>query len=240
MTDTPIKAGWQWLLAHERLIIVALVLAVGAFGISKYFDVSAARADARAVAAQQQAVDAKANTAAATLQASQTASQYQAMVEALTRENAALALAVTSRNTVLQQNTAKKETAPLPELMSRWNTLAGTDVTVKGADAIVSDTSSRKTVNLLEQVPVLQANLTDETTIAANRQAELEKSDVLANNLNVEIGALNNQLTADAKACTLNIAAVKADGKKNSVKWFKRGLIVGFLGGLFVGHAAGL
>lgn len=235
--ETEITAATSWLKTHERIVCLFLILLVAGYGMNKYFDVSAAKAEARVVAAQQQVADAKANTATVTTQAAQTAAQYQSMVTALTQQNAALAQAVASRNTVLAQDTTKNATAPLPDLLSRWNVLAGTNVTVKGADAIVSDTDSRRTVNLLEQVPVLQANLIDETTIVANKQAELEKSDLLANSLNNEIAAQKNQLTVEANSCKLEIAAAKADSRKGKVKWFKIGFVTGFVTGLWGAHS---
>jgi hypothetical protein len=90
---------------------------------------------------------------------------------------------------------------------------------------------------LLESVPVLTANLADETKVAGNYQAELEKSDLLTADLNIQVTGLNTQLTAQTKACVAQVTAVKAEGKKNSVKWFKRGFLVGFVAGLFGGHS---
>lgn len=237
---TVIKNEVSWLKTHERIIIVALVLAVGAFGLNKYFDVSAAKADAKAVAAEQVAADAKANSAAAAFTAAQTQAQYTALVQVLAAQNASLASSIAQRTASQTAQVIKNATLPVQGVAERWNTIAGTLVTPVGDTIVVSSTDAHRTLDMLESVPVLSANLADETTIAKNLRQSWEKS-VEVNDTQVkEISALNNQLTADAKSCTLQIAAVKADGKKNSVKWFKRGLIVGFLGGLFVGHAAGI
>src|ERR1035438_1516250 len=89
-----VQSGWAWLKAHERLAMLALVLAVGSFGMSKYFDVSAARADAKYVAAQQQVTDAKANSAALALATAQMQGQYTALVQTLSIQNAQLAASI--------------------------------------------------------------------------------------------------------------------------------------------------
>jgi hypothetical protein len=89
----------------------------------------------------------------------------------------------------------------------------------------------------LESVPVLTANLADQTKIAQNYQDELQKSDVLANNLNAQITGLNTLVTDNAKACTAQVAAVKADARKGKIKMFKWGFGLGFIAGLFGGHA---
>ena len=237
-TPTTVTSITQsWFKAHERLIIVALVLAFGTFGVGKFYDVEAARKDAKYVAAAQIAADDKLNSAAQAATVAQVTQQYAALVQTLAAENASLNASLTQRNVGLSQQVTKNATLPLPDLLARWNTLAGTSVTVNGVNASVSVQDSRKTVDLLESVPVLTANLTDQTKIASNYQAELEKSDVLAADLNSQITGLNTQLTDQTKACVAQVTAVKAEGKKNSVKWFKRGFIVGFVSGLWAGHA---
>jgi len=237
---TATQFGWKWLVAHERLVMLALVLAVGTFGISKFFDVEAARKDAKYVAAEQIVANDQKNSAALASQTAQVTQQYQALVQALSAQNASLAASVASRNVVLTQQVTKNSTLPLPELLARWNMLAGTTVAVNGDNAIVSVQDSRKTVDLLESVPVLMANLADQTKIAQNYQNELQKADLLVNEESAQITGLNKQLTDQATANKTEVAAVKAEGKKNSVKWFKRGFLVGFISGIFVGHAAGI
>ena len=253
MADTPIVRAETWLKQHERLIIVALVLAVSAFGLNKYFDVASAKADAKVVIAEQLAADAKANATAAAITAAQTQVQYTALVQTLSAQNAALASAMATRNTVLQQTQAKTSQMTPNELVDTWKSLLPgkldgkiTQSSVKESDGTNTQNytvelgPAIETVNALESIPVLTQNLTDETKIAGDYLTEVQKSDILSNDLTAQVTALNISLTTQAKACTLEIVAVKANGKKNSVKWFKRGLIVGFLGGLFVGHAAGI
>ncbi len=240
ITPTITSITTSWIKLHERIIIVALVLAVGTFGISKFFDVEAARKDAKYVAQEQIVANDQKNSAALASQTAQVTQQYAALVQALSAQNASLAASVAARNVVLTQQVIKNSTLPLPELLARWNMLAGTTVTVSGDNAIVSVQDSRKTVDLLESVPVLTANLADQTKIAQNYQNELQKADLLVNDEYNQITGLNKQLTDQATANKTEVAAVKAEGRKNSMKWFKRGFGLGFIAGIFTGHAAGI
>ena len=88
-------------------------------------------------------------------------------------------------------------------------------------------------------MPVLQANLKDETTIAQNTQTSLDNANSIISQVDGVITDLNAVHAADSAKCTADLNQVKADAKKNNFKWFKRGFIVGFLGGLYA-HALGL
>jgi hypothetical protein len=243
---TPVtQFGWAWLKAHERLVMLALVLAVGSFGISKYFDVDAARKDARVVAAEQIVANDQKNSAAQALATAQMQSQYTALVQALATQNASLEASMAQRNTGLVAQQHKDSFATMAEAVGRWQALVpavnfdGAPVTDNNGIA-VNLANARATIIELEKVPVLIQNLADETTLAGNYQAEVLKADALVIDQKTQITVLNKSLTDQAKESTLQIAAIKAEGKKNSVKWFKRGFIVGFLSGIFAGHAAGI
>jgi len=235
--STPITETKSWLLQHERIIIVALVLAFGTFGLDKVYNVEAARADAKYTAAQQQLADAKANSAALALATSQMTQQYQALVQALAAQNASLNASIAQRTASGVAQRTTDASLPVAGVAARWDDIAGTLVTPSGNTIIVSEADAHKTLDMLEQVPTLQNNLADETKIAQNYQQEIQKSGLLSADLQSQVIGLNTQLIDSAKACTLQVATVKAEGKKNSIKWFRRGLIVGFLGGLWAGHA---
>ena len=243
---TPVtQFGWAWLKAHERLVMLALVLAVGSFGISKYFDVDAARKDARVVAAEQIVANDQKNSAAQALATAQMQSQYTALVQALATQNAALEASMAQRNTGLVAQQHKDSFATMAEAVGRWQALVpaanfdGAPVTDTNGIA-VNLVNARATIIELEKVPVLIQNLADETTLAGNYKVEVQKADGLVNDQKTQITGLNIQLTDQAKSCTLQIAAVKADSRKKQMSWFKRGFLAGFLTGIFAGHAAGL
>lgn len=239
---TQIEAsGWQWLRAHERLIILMLILAVGAFGLSKYFDVDAARKDAKYVAQEQIVANDKQNSAAQAIATAQMQSQYTALVQALATQNAALGASIAQRTASQKAQVITDQTLPLPGLAARWNTLLPTVTpTVTTNGVTLNEQGVRDTVSQLELVPALQGNLADEIKIAQAYQQEAQKADALVNIESAQIAGLKTQIVDETKANAAEVAAVKAEGKKNSMKWFKRGFGLGFLSGLFVGHAAGI
>jgi hypothetical protein len=246
---TIVSVTESWIKTHERILIVALVLAVGAFGLNKYFDYSAAKSDARAVAAETVAADAKANAAKEAVTAAQTQAQYTALVQALAAQNASLAASIATRNTGLQQTQAKTGQMTPTELTATWQSLlpgklAGkiTQSSVKEPDGTNTQVftvdlgPAVETVNALEEIPVLQANLADETKVAQNYLQEVQKSDVLANDLSTQVTGLQTQIVANDNSCKAQIVAVKADARKGKIKAFKWGFITGFVSGLFAGH----
>jgi hypothetical protein len=99
-TPTITTVTTSWLIQHERLVLVFIVLLFAAFLGNKWLNYDASKKDAAAIVAQQQVVAAQAATAtavrnadAATAQTAQVALQYQAMIDALTRQNNSLAAA---------------------------------------------------------------------------------------------------------------------------------------------------
>ena len=241
ITPVVTQFGWAWLKAHERLVMLALVLAVGAFGLSKYFDVDAARKEAKYVAAEQIVAEDQKNSAAAATATAQMQSQYTALVQALATQNAALASSIAQRTASQKAQVATDQTLPLSGLAARWNVLVPTvNPTVITNGVTLNEQGVRDTVSQLEQVPTLQGNLADETRIAQDNQQQAERSDALVGLQSAQITGLNTQIADQTKECTAQVAAVKAEGHKNLVKWFKRGFGLGFIAGIFAGHAAGI
>jgi len=81
-TPTVTSVTTSWFLAHERLLLVAMVLLAGAWGFSRYADLSASKAEARAVAAEQALASQKATDAQNAATTASVLAQYQAMVSA--------------------------------------------------------------------------------------------------------------------------------------------------------------
>ena len=231
------QTGWAWLKAHERLIIVALVLAVGAFGVSRYFDVSAAKADAKNVAAQQLLVQAKENSAAQAQATALVTQQYASLVQALSTQNASLAASIAQRTASQKAQTAVDVAATPSELTARWTALVPTVQALPSGNLIDANVQGvRDTVIALESVPVLTQNLKDETIVAQNYHAEVQKADLLINDESNQITGLNTVITDQTKACVAQVAAMKADARRGKWKFFKIGFLSGFLTGLYAGH----
>ena len=243
-----------WLQKHERLLIVALVLLAGSWGLNHYLNNAAAKAETRAQVAEQALVvsnqaysEAKAQSARNDAAEAQVAQQYQAMISALTAQNASLAAAAAARGTALAQEQNKNKSLPLPELAKKWQTLENlqdSDLTASEAGITVSPTGAVATVNALESVPVLTSDLKDETLIAQNLQTELDKAIQLSAAQSAQVASLTAQIVAENKvladtkdADAKELSAVKADARKSKWKFFKFGFITGFLSGAYVMHA---
>ena len=231
-----------YLKTHERLIIVALAIALSAWGLSKYYDRAATLADARAVIADAHAaiVDKTAAQSLATLQLA--LAEKDATNLMLAQQNAALAAAITSRQTAVVVQQKKDATLPPTDLALKITALADAppaEVTVEGDSIRLGRNASVSVAQALEVAPVLQASLNDETTIAKNTQVELDAANGFIVKQGGVITDLNTARTADGAKCTADLKQVTADAKKQNMKWFKRGIFVGFFGGLYA-HTLGL
>lgn len=227
---TAAKSAESWMQKHERIVIVSLVLAAGSWFGNHWIDARADHDNAAAAAAAQQLNDQKAKDAQLAAQVTQLNTQYQGIVAQLSAQNAALASAMQNRTVVLQQQQATDRTLPLPDLGNRWTALAGLapgDLTASPTGITVTDTGARQTVETLEQVPVLTANLKDETTIADNRQTELTKANTLISGLNNQVDGLHTTISDEEKSCKAQVTAVKAEARKDKKNWFLRGLAIG-------------
>lgn len=241
-TVTPIVTQ-SWIHAHaarlERMAIVAMVLLAGSWGISKFLDSRAAKADQRVAVAE---AVLSAQQAANTQFAAQTASvlvQYQAMVQALAAQNSALQATVAQRQVVLTKQVTSDATLGLPELAQRVQTLGNVpsgQVSLSGDSVNISHPGLTAIAQQLEQVPVLQADLKDTQGALSTTQVALGAADKVISSQTTQIVGLNLAATDADKVCKLEIAATKAAGRKSKWKIFKLGFILGFASGAYVGH----
>jgi len=226
----------SWIKQHERIVCLTMILLFGGWGLSKYFDVDSARKDAKNVAAQQQLADAKANSVAQAQETAQMQSQYTALVTALAAQNASLAASIAQRTASQKTQVVADAALPPSGLAARWAVLIPTvEPIVTPTGLSVTTQEAHDTVAALESVPVLTQNLKDETTLAGNYQQEWQKALGLSADQTTQIAGLNTQLTTQANACKVEVAAIKADARKSKIKWFKIGFVSGFLGGLWGG-----
>jgi hypothetical protein len=230
----------SWLQKHERIVIVALVLAAGSWGLQHYLDNAAAKAETRATVAEQALVLQKAADTQLASTVAQVTQQYQAMVQALTAQNSSLAAAAASRQTAQTANQAKDATLPLIDLANRLQTLGkapeGT-VSASGNSVNLTQPGAVAVVQQLETIPELQGDLKDTQAALGASQGALTQAGTVITGQAKEITGLNLAATDQDKACKTQIAAVKADARKSKIKWFKIGFISGFVTGLWGGHA---
>ena len=238
--EVAIKPELTWLQKNERIIIIALVLLFCGWGINKWINNDAKKADAQTQVAMQQLADQKAKDAQDATQVAQLNAQYQQLVVLVTEENAQLAAAIAQRNAGLQKQQAADQQMTPPQLATRWGDLVSAkpgDIKVAtDGNLEVTEPVALNTVEQLEQVPVLTLNLANETSVATANQQEAEKANALNSALVVQVGDLQTTITKDDAACKAQVASVKADANKSKVKWFKIGFVTGFISGLFTGH----
>jgi len=228
----------SWFKQHEIIVCLFLVLLFGGFGVEKYCDYEAVRADAKnAVLVQQVKADADA-IAAQQITVSQMIAQFNAQQAADKTLIASLAASVAQRNAGLQNKTAVDANLPLAGIAARWNQLLPTVTpSVAGSTLSLTTDGAHATLNALEKEPVCEANLANETTLSNTQGNSLAEARSVIDAQSVEVAGLKKQNIDQAAQNKAEVAAVKAEGKKNSVKWFKRGLGIGFIAGLFAGHA---
>lgn len=207
-----------WLQKHERLIIVVLVLALGGWLGNKWMNQSAENAKS-ALAVQQAA------SAAAASQADLAAKTYQAAIDAMSRQNVALAASQQARNTTLVKQQTVTATLPPDTVVTMWKGLIpginqGNIVPTPQGGYTVDGGPAIETVNQLEEVPVLRANLSDETALAGNTQTALNSCSTLVETQKTEIAQ-------DKKTCDAQVTSLKADARKSKRNWFIAGFISG-------------
>jgi len=240
VTPTPVATATKtWLQLHERIVCLALVLAFGYFGVSKYYDHEATVKSAQATAAAQIAVADHTNSLALASQAQQIAQQYAVLVQTLSAQNASLNAGMAQRAVTQKAQVVTDSDLPMAGVADRWAVLIPTvqpSTPITGGISL-TETQAHDTLNYMEQVPLLQANLADETKIAGDYLQEVQKSDLLNADLNAQVTGLQKENTDLVAKDVADVKACKAEGRKNSIKWFKRGFIAGFLGGLWAGHS---
>ena len=225
-TEAIVKHWVTFIKGHEKLIVIiglgALLFHFGEKGLSAWEN-----HDKRIANIAQQKVDTDA-----------------AANQTLATELANLKLEIAAKNLQLEaQIAASKQklvvqqkidaNLPLPELSNRWISLLALpadSITPKpdGTIAITTD-AAHTTVNEIEKVGPLTEQLLD-------TQNELKGCSVLSAKKDDAITGLNKQLTDEqaARKDDQKLAAVKQ--KRAWMRGFKVGAIVGFIGGVFIGH----
>ncbi len=237
-----------WLLDHERLLIVLIVVVGLWFGYGKYAQIrldhdnatlqaqklitaaDAQKQAALAQQAQQNAIQAAADKAA-----------LQALTDKVTAQNQQLVAANTALATALTKQQKSDATLPIPDLVNRWAQLApgvnfdGAVVSNSG-NVTVTPSNARATVETLEQVPVLKTELANETTQKTNDDQIIASQNKSIFDLNTQVGTLNASVAAglkldadDKQQCVDQIKVVKDEARKSKRRWFIAGYIAGFL-----------
>src|SRR5271157_1072108 len=208
-----VKNDLTFLQKHERLIIVALVLAAGSWGLQHFLDNQAAKAETRATVAEQALVLQNTTNAQNAATTASVLAQYQGMVTALTTQNASLAAAAASRQATVIKNQTTDATLALPELANRLQSLGNVPIGQVSSDSnhvIFTQPGAIAITQALETIPALTANLKDQTALAASLQAAEKQADTVIADQTKQIAGLNLALVDADKVRKTEVAAVKA------------------------------
>src|ERR1700678_873838 len=162
-----------WLQRHERLVLTAIAGVVLWFSIGRIDTLIQNHDNANLQQAKVVAVAQAEKTQELAAQAESQAAQFQALAEKVQLQNAALEQANVTLATALAKQQKTDATLPPSDLVARWNPLvppASTTVTPSGVT--LPSAGAVATVQALEQVPVLQ-------TEVSNTKVQLDNVDAL-------------------------------------------------------------
>jgi hypothetical protein len=213
---------------HERLLLALIGGAALWFAIGRVDKLVANHDSANLkqaqVVASQQAEKNQALAAQAALQAA----QYQALAAKVDAENAALVQANATLSAALVKQQKIDATLPPTELVARLNTLVPqADATVTPTGVTLPEAGAVATVQQLEQVPVLNSELSNTKEQLENVDSLLKVSTGQVATLNDEVSGLKLEAVDSAKVCTAQIATVKAEARRSKRRWFVAGFVAG-------------
>jgi len=221
----------QFIKAHERIILVAIVGLVLWFSFGK-IDTLLIHHDSAQV--QQAIIVAQTNaqeTAKVEAQAEAQAIQYKQLTDKVQAQNDKLAQANAALIAALSVQQKKDAEMDIPQLAQRWTQLVpSVGLSTTDGHLEISDIGAHTTVSQLEQVPTLTAELAAEQTKELNDLSLLTSANTRIDTLNQNVTLLNTQITDNQNVCKAQIAEVKAKARKSKWHFFEAGVVVGFLG----------
>jgi|SRR5271157_5763841 len=248
--------GFAWVKAHEKLLIVAIVVLAGlhfwSVGINEWEkheqrNVNAMQAQLNADKQASAAADAQRQQDATVAAADKAALQQ--VISTAQAQNAALIASIQARDKATSTQQQVDLHASITDLSKRFSNLVPgvnpTDIAISkdGNTVTVGTDTAEKTVAQLELVPGLQADLKDTQSQVTNLQSELKSMTTYNSALETlvavddkELALLNKQLLDADKSCDAKLGLEQAKTKKAFVKGLKVGGVIGFLAGLFLGH----
>lgn len=226
MLDNYIK----WIVAHERLLLVAVIGLVIWFGIGKIDTLISNHDNANLQQAKvAAAVQAEKNQETAAVVAQQAidmkvlSDKVQAQNTALEQANLALVAALSKQQKI-------DATMTDPQLASRWNTLVpDATVTTTSSGVSLSSTGAHATVNELEKIPVLTQELSASQQESKNDLSLLTSSSAQVVTLNTLVAGKDASLKAADNVCKEQIKVVKDEARtelhKAKRNWFIGGVV---------------
>lgn len=236
MLDTYLK----WFVAHERLVIIALVLSFGFVGTTKYLDYASHKADIEAAVSAKDAKDAK----AVVDQMMQTVAQHDAAaakeVAAKDQEIASLVQSIVTRDAATQKKVVEV-TAPKtpPQAVADLNAaypalptpLVATDF---GANVPTLDLQQFTATKI--QSDACSADLTDTKQQLTDSQANAATILTQVSDRDKLIAGMKDEDVKNTKAWKDEKDALVKDARKSKWKIFWAGVVAGFIGREAIKH----
>ena len=230
----------KWIEAHERLLLVAVAGVVLWFGIGRVDSLIARHDNANLQQAQVVAQVQQEKTAAIAAQVAEQAAQYQALADKVQVQNAALVQANTELATALAKQQRTDASLPPTELVNRWSTLVPQAKPTVTPSGVALDTPSAvATVQALEAVPVLTAQVSNTQKELDNAQSLVTAEGQQVATLSTEVGSLRTQLGDNQAVCQAQVAVLKIEARRSKRRWFIIGYIAGFISRQYIKTATG-
>ena len=225
-----------WIKTHERLLLVIVVSIVIYTIYSKYTSHEIEKLTLKKGADDQALVQAKAAQAQAEInaQAAQARSDQATAQAAHTIQ--LLETAIQQRDSALTSRQKSEASMTSSDLAGRWALLEGLPQADFKSDPsgglIASRTAVVKTVQDLEQVPVLTADLADRTKERDQRDGQIKVLNELVTAYKNDIAADKVTLAKQQEDCKTDKELAVAKAKKHN--WFVTGLLT--IGGVVLGR----
>jgi len=231
---TEIAESKTWLQKHTLLIMGVLVIGLSVFVIQKYLDYVVKSDQNKAQIALSQLEAQKASNDKTLAQAQQTLADYKTALDVYSKQNAELTAAITKRTSTAVVQQRQDATLTPTALGTRWKELINKPgITETSTGFSVDDDAGLATVQQLELVPVLEANLSDEQAKEENDQKELGKASAVIDQGKDLVSGLQLQLTDQDKSCKIQLQTEKDKSRKSRLRWFGAGFVTGFIGGIW-------
>ena len=217
--------------AHERLLIVLLVLAFGYHAYGSWLDYDSARKDAQVAALTQKVSQDAADNNNLAISASLAASQFQTALDSANKQNAALAASLQRDDALLANNRRTDASLDLPALAVRIQQITpGTQpgsIDVENNRLTMADPAAHAIASQLEAVPVLTNELLAANSTVQADQLALGKSSTALTACTDQVGGLQKTLVDQQAHETAAVAAEKTKTKKAWRSGFKWGFVAG-------------
>lgn len=243
---SPTKQPWKAILyvsafikQHEKLLAIVLGAAL-VWGVVGKVNDAIATHDSRVLAADTAKLQAEAAaTAAQAATNAKDAADYKALADKTTAANTALEQSNIALAVALSKQQKVDAALPPTELATRIELLASlppNSVVPAQTGYSVTAPAAVSIAQTLETVGTQKQEIANQKQEIVNGATLLTAQTSRVDGLNKQIGDLNVQLGGADKVCNDKIATVKQDARKSKFRWFKAGVVVGYVAGVVTGH----